>query len=158
MGFFSGEYSAKIDAKGRLFLPSRVKALLCLPQDASASFPELFLYQETEPCLSLYTKQVYDPYQRKVSALSAFNSADRKLLRAFFSRVRTVALDALGRLLLPKPFLLHANLSREGLIVGVGDFIEIWNPENYRKEYLSNSEDYERFTNEMKNESSKDSP
>ena len=42
--------------------------------------------------------------------------------------------------------------------MGVGNFLEIWNPEAYQKEYLPNSEDYERFTNEMMNESSGDSP
>jgi len=46
-----------------------------------------------------------------------------------------VELDANGRFLIPKPMLKHAKLEKEAIVVGMGNRVEIWNPELY-EEYL----------------------
>ncbi len=130
MAFFTSEYSAKLDAKGRMVLPARMKAHL--PQDSAH---ELFMREGFEPCLELYPLVEYQKIYVRIAGLNEFNAEYRKLQRNFFRGSTTVELDSAGRLLIPKPMIQYARLNKEVVVVGMGNRIEIWNPEVY-EEYL----------------------
>ncbi|MCG8473979.1 MAG: division/cell wall cluster transcriptional repressor MraZ, partial [Cytophagales bacterium] len=127
MVLFSGEYLCKIDAKGRLSLPAKVKANLPVPFQK-----EVVLRRSTDPCLVVYTQIGFQKLASKVSALNEFDSRQRKLQRSFFGSVSEVSLDSAGRVLVPRKMLEYASLEKEGVIVGLGDRLEIWNPKAYR--------------------------
>ena len=128
MAFFTSEYKCKLDAKGRLVLPAKMKANL--PEAASN---ELFMREGFEPCLELYPLIEYKKIYSKIAGLNEFNAEYRKLQRNFFRGSTTVELDSAGRLLLPKPMLQYASLDKEIVVVGMGNRMEIWNPEEYEK-------------------------
>ncbi|RLD25068.1 MAG: division/cell wall cluster transcriptional repressor MraZ [Bacteroidetes bacterium] len=128
MAFFTSEYTCKLDAKGRLVLPAKMKANL--PEAASS---ELFMREGFEPCLELYPLIEYKKIYSKIAGLNEFNAEYRKLQRNFFRGSTTVELDSAGRLLIPKPMLQYANLDKEIVVVGMGNRMEIWNPEEYKK-------------------------
>jgi MraZ protein len=132
MAFFTSEYSCKLDAKGRLVLPSRMKANL--PEAASG---ELFIREGFEPCLELYPLVEYKKIYSKIAGLNEFNAEFRKLQRNFFRGSATVELDSAGRLLIPKSMLQYGKLDKEVVVVGMGNRMEIWNPEVY-DEFLIN--------------------
>ena len=128
MAFFTSEYTCKLDAKGRLVLPARMKA--SLPNIASE---ELFMREGFEPCLELYPLIEYKKIYSKIAGLNEFNAEYRKLQRNFFRGSTTVELDASGRLLVPKTMLQYAQLNKDVIVVGMGNRMEIWNPEMYEK-------------------------
>src|SRR5688572_22359715 len=97
MTFFTSEYESKLDAKGRLVLPSRVKAQL--PEGGGN---ELVLRKGFEQCLILYPMVEFKKVFSKISGLSEFNEEYRKLQRNFFSGTATVDLDNNGRFLIPR--------------------------------------------------------
>ena len=128
MAFFTSEYTGKLDAKGRLVLPARMKANL---PDTSAN--ELFMREGFEPCLELYPLLEYKKIYSKIVGLNEFNAENRKLQRNFFRGSITVELDTAGRLLIPKSMLQYAKLDKEIVVVGMGNRMEIWNPKEYDK-------------------------
>ena len=97
MAFFTSEYRGKLDAKGRLVLPAKMKGNL--PEAASS---ELFMREGFEPCLELYPLIEYKKIYSKIAGLNEFNAEYRKLQRNFFRGSTTVELDSAGRLLIPK--------------------------------------------------------
>jgi len=132
MSFFTSEYECKLDAKGRLVLPSKIKGNL-----PEASGNELVLRRGFEPCLILYPMVEFKKIYSKISGLNEFNEEYRKLQRNFFRGNATVELDGTGRFLIPKLMINYAQLEKEAVVVGMGNRIEIWNPEQYNK-YLIN--------------------
>jgi MraZ protein len=136
MAFFTSEYSCKLDAKGRLVLPSRMKANL-----PEASSNELFIREGFEPCLELYPLVEYKKIYSKIAGLNEFNAEFRKLQRNFFRGSATVELDSAGRLLIPKSMLQYGKLDKEVVVVGMGNRMEIWNPEEYEKFLISDPQE-----------------
>lgn len=132
MAIFTGEHECKMDAKGRLLLPSRIKAKL-----PDCSKHEIVLSQGFEPCLIIYTIEEYTKVYEKFSSLSSFNEEQRKLQRNFFRGSVEVELDSMGRFLVPKRMAQYARLGREAIIAGNGKVLEIWNPITY-EDYLLN--------------------
>jgi MraZ protein len=131
MTFFTSEYESKLDAKGRLVLPARVKAQL--PEGDS----ELVLRRGFERCLILYPMVEFKKVFSKISGLSEFNEEYRTLQRNFFSGTATVELDNNGRFLLPKNMLTYAQLEKDVMLVGMGNKVEIWNPTLYEKHLIA---------------------
>jgi len=132
MSFFTSEYECKLDAKGRLVLPSKIKGNL-----PEASGNELVLRRGFEPCLILYPMVEFKKIYSKISGLNEFNEEYRKLQRNFFRGNATVELDGTGRFLIPKLMINYAQLQKEAVVVGMGNRIEIWSPELY-DQYLIN--------------------
>lgn len=130
MAFFTSEYECKLDAKGRLVLPAKIKSNL--PETSGG---ELVVRRGFEPCLVVYPFTEYKKIYAKVASLNEFNEEYRKLQRNFFRGNTQVELDNNGRFLIPKTMLRYAGLDKEVIVVGMGNRIEIWNPDTY-EEYL----------------------
>ena len=147
MAFFTSEYECKLDAKGRLVLPAKIKANL-----PEASSTELVLRRGFEPHLIVYPMLEYKKIHKKISSLSEFNAEQRKLKRNFFRSISTVELDSAGRFLIPKSMLAHAKLEKQAIVVGMGNTIEIWNPEVYEDYLINDPSEYselaQRFLDE----------
>jgi len=126
MSFFTSEYECKLDAKGRLVLPAKIKASL-----PKASGNEIAIRRGFEPCLVLYPLVEYKKIFSKVAGLSEFNEEFRTLQRNFFRGNSMIELDNNGRFLIPRPMLKHALIERQVIVVGMGNRVEIWNPEKY---------------------------
>ena len=137
MAFFTSEYECKLDAKGRLVLPAKIKANL-----PEVSTHELVIRKGFEPNLILYPMLEYKKIHAKIAALSEFNAEQRKLKRNFFRSIAQVELDNAGRILLPKPMLAHANLDKEAILIGMGNYIEMWNPQIFEEHQIDDSEEY----------------
>jgi MraZ protein len=134
MAYFSGEYECKIDAKGRIVLPAKLKAKL--PEVNSS---ELIIKRGFEPCLVLYPQLEWMKVFNKVSGLSEFNQEYRTFQRSFLRGATEVDMDSNGRILLPKTMTKFAEIDEEVIVVGAGNRIEIWNPAKY-EQYLINDE------------------
>jgi MraZ protein len=140
MTFFTSEFESKLDTKGRLVLPSRIKAQL--PEGEGN---ELVIRRGFEPCLIIYPMVEFKKVFSKISGLSEFNEEYRKLQRNFFSGTATVELDANGRLLIPKNLLAYAQLEKDLTLVGMGNKVEVWNPSLYEKHLIKDSSELSKL-------------
>lgn len=68
---------------------------------------------------------------RAYTSESALHRRGRELRRALFGRTWEVEFDKQNRVLIPMPLRLHAGLSKDVLVVGTGEYLEIWAPETY---------------------------
>ena len=146
MTFFTSEYECKLDVKGRLGLPARIKAQL--PEGEQ----ELVIRKGFEQCLILYPTVEFKKVFSKISSLNEFNEEYRKLQRNFLSGVVTVELDSNGRFLLPKNMLSYAQLEKEVLLVGTGNKVEIWNPVIYEKHLINDPGELSKLAEKYLNE------
>ena len=146
MTFFTSEYECKLDAKGRLVLPSRIKAQL--PEGGN----ELVMRKGFEPCLILYPMVEFKKVFSKISGLNEFNEEYRKLQRNFLSGVVTVELDSNGRFLIPKNMLTYAQIDKEAMLVGTGNKVEVWKPSVYEKHQISDPGELSKLAEKYLNE------
>ena len=147
MTFFTSEYESKVDAKGRLVLPARIKAQL-----PDAESQELAVRRGFEPCLVLYPMVEFQKVFSKISGLNEFNEEYRKLQRNFLSGVVMVELDNNGRFLIPKNMLSYAQLDKDAILVGMGNKVEIWNPSVYEKHQIKDPGELSKLAEKYLNE------
>ncbi len=147
MTFFTSQYECKLDAKGRMVLPARIKSQL--PEGDSQ---ELVVRKGFEPCLIIYPMVEFKKVFSKISSLSEFNEEYRKLQRNFLSGVVTVELDGNGRFLIPKNLLTYAQIDKDAMLVGTGNKVEVWNPDVYEKHIINDQSELSRLAEKHLNE------
>ena len=135
---FLGNIEAKIDAKGRAFLPATFRKVL-----QAAEEERLVLRKDVfQPCLVLYPESVWneqlDLMRRR---LNRWNRQEQQVFRQFVSEVEIVALDASGRILIPKRYLRMTQIEQDIKFVGMDDTIEIWST-RLAEEQKMNPEDF----------------
>ena len=122
MDYPIGEYYCKLDAKGRLLLPSSFKEQL---GDAlSEGFvlrPGLF-----ETCLDVYGKDDWRKLQDKLGKLNPFKKENLMMMRRINAGARVVMMDASGRLQIPKDLVEKCGMVKEVVITSLPDRMQIW--------------------------------
>lgn len=124
---FIGEYHYSIDDKGRLFLPSEMRIELGL---------EIVVNRGIEKCLYVYPLSEWEKIVNKLSSLSFTKKSNREFSRLFLSGAYQREIDTKGRINLDKKLMDYANLSKDCVIIGVGERLEIWDSEEWKKYYL----------------------
>ncbi|MAR85524.1 MAG: division/cell wall cluster transcriptional repressor MraZ [Cytophagia bacterium] len=137
MAFFTGEHECKLDAKGRLVLPSRLKSVL-----PEASKSSIIIRKGFEPNLIIYSLHEFQNIYTRINSLNEFSSEQRKLKRNLFSSISHVDLDSNGRFLIPKNMINYTNLKKDVILIGMGNIIEVWNPGLYNKNLISSSKEF----------------
>ena len=137
MAFFTSEFECKLDSKGRLVLPANIKS--SLPE---VSTTELVLRKGFESNLILYPMLEYKKIHQKISSLSEFNPEQRQLKRIFFRSIAQVEMDGAARILVPKGMLAHAKIERDVILIGMGNYIEIWNPDVFNQSLSVNEAEF----------------
>lgn len=125
MSLITGDYRCKMDAKGRLILPSSL--LRQFPKGTSTVVLKRSVY---EKCLELYPKHVWD---EKIKALSEINTYEREnldFIRFFINGATELEIDSSNRILLPKILLQHAQIDKDIVLKSLGGFMEVWNADN----------------------------
>lgn len=120
---FIGNIEAKIDSKGRAFLPSVFRKVL-----QSAGEECLVLRKDVfQPCLTLYPESVWNEQMDTLRArLSRWNAVHQQIFRQFVADVELLPLDANGRILIPKRYMALVGIGQEVRFIGMGDTIEMW--------------------------------
>ncbi|WP_026967967.1 division/cell wall cluster transcriptional repressor MraZ [Algoriphagus terrigena] len=128
---FNSQYEVKLDPKGRLVLPSKIKG--AIPE---ANGTTLMLRMAEDKCLALYPMVEYKKLESQIKSLNINNPEQRMLQRSFFNSIVEVDLDSTGRLLIPKLYQTYASLEKDVVVVGMGTRIELWNPDTYLKNII----------------------
>ena len=132
MQFLTGMYDGKIDDKGRLSLPARLRT--ALTSESVVILPGL-----DENHLMLMTPDYFENQfckQILSTPLALMDREKRQLVRKLISPAQYVEIDSAGRIGIPPRSRSIASLSLKSpvLLVGTGYAVEIWNPEKYDEE------------------------
>ena len=123
MATFIGDYTCKVDAKGRIILPMAFKKQM--PAGAQDHFvvrKDIF-----EQCLVLYSIEDWNRQLEKIrSRINPYNREHNLFLRNFFKGTAELSLDNNNRLLVPKRLLELAGIRRDAVLAGQDGRIEIW--------------------------------
>ena len=123
---FRGLYEHSLDSKDRLTVPVRFRSALA---------DGVVLSKGLDPCVDLYTpdafERVSDTY---LAPHSPFSSDARKMRRRFHGGSFDEKLDSAGRVRLPKPLIEHAGLSGACVVIGAGEYLEIWDAEAWARQ------------------------
>ena len=143
---FIGTTEAKVDSKGRVFLPAMFRRVLASSlenngeegvkdktdsaevKNSSGGEMSLIMRKDLfEDCLVLYTEQTWEQRMNELtSRLSVWSRHDQALKRRFSADAEWLTLDNNGRMLLPKRYLKMAGIEGEVTFIGMDDTIEIW--------------------------------
>lgn len=115
---FMGQYQHSFDNKGRLTIPSRFRELLVA--DGA------FVTQGFDRNLMVLTVPRFERMTDKVAQMSMTEPTARLLKRLLFSSANKVEVDKAGRILIPEFLREYAGLQNSAMVVGAGDFFEIW--------------------------------
>ena len=140
MAFFTSEHECKLDAKGRLVLPSRLKSVL-----PEASKKSIIIRKGFDPNLIIYPLHEFQNIYTRINSLNEFSSEQRKLKRNLFSSISQIDLDSNGRFLLPKSMISHTGLEKDVILVGMGNVIELWSPDNYKKYLINDANEFSKL-------------
>ncbi len=120
---FFGQFYHNLDDKGRLTVPSRFREFLN-PGGA-------FVMQGFEKNLMVFPAPTFQVISRRVQAMNMTDPKARLLRRLVYSNTDRVEMDKAGRFLLPQFLRQYANLQTGVVVVGSGDYFEIWSPEDW---------------------------
>ncbi|HQW85973.1 MAG TPA: division/cell wall cluster transcriptional repressor MraZ [Flavobacteriales bacterium] len=124
-----GEYDLRLDAKGRLVLPSGLKRQLA--EVATKGF--VIARDVFKPCLVLYPMSEWERTQAMMARLNPFVEKNREFIRRFTNGATRVELDGSDRILLPKPLMDHAGIGKDLKLMGLLDRVELWSREGHAR-------------------------
>ncbi len=87
-----------------------------------------YISQGFERNLMVLTASAYEQISERVNQMSMTDPTTRQLRRLIFATADLVELDKAGRIRIPQFLREVAGLEGETMIVGVGDYFEIWSP------------------------------
>jgi MraZ protein len=121
-----GTHEHTIDDKNRLTLPAKFRE----------SFADgLVVSKGLDRCLQAYRREDWDRLvESRLASLDPFSQEARRIQRFHFAGAAEAELDKQGRLMIPAALLEHAQLSREVVVAGMRDHVEIWDREAWRRE------------------------
>ncbi len=141
---FIGEYECKIDAKGRISLPSSLRKQI--PEEAG---DRLVVNRGFDKCLVLYTRQEWLKETEKLSHLNSFNKRDRMFIRLFNNGATEIQVDGSSRVNVPSKLLEYADLSTEAVLFAYGNRIEIWSRQHYDDQLNIDPDEFSSLAEEV---------
>ena len=115
----TGTYEHSIEAKGRLFIPAKLR------EELGVTF---YLAMGVDECLAIYPQETWNRFTEKFASLPMSQSA---AMRPLFANASKCELDSQGRIVIPQKLRKYAGLEKDAVIIGVNDRAEIWSAETW---------------------------
>lgn len=149
MNTFIGNIEARLDGKGRVFVPASYRKIL-----AEMGSAHIIMRRDTDnECVIFYPEHVW---QNKVnqlrSALDEWEPEDQMILMQFMSEAEILDMDSQGRVLLQKKHLEMIGAQQDILFVGMLDRFAIWNPTVFNEKQMPQKDLAERIRAKMKSQ------
>ena len=146
---FWGNIEAKIDTKGRVFIPVQFRKEL-LSVQAECVILKKDLHQN---CLIIYPKEVWEKLLQELQVkLDKWDPIHQTLFRQFVSDLEILTVDNSGRILIPKRLVGLTNIDSEVRFIGVGNRIEVWAKEELEQALLPQEDFTKALAKIMKDE------
>ncbi len=127
---FMDTITNKVDAKGRVSLPSDYRAIV---KELST---EIVCYRSlSAPCIEGCLEDSLDKLATEIeNSTDFFSETQDNLTNLIFGDAKRFPFDSTGRIVLTEKLLQHAGITDSAVFVGKGRKFQIWNPENWAKE------------------------
>jgi len=124
-----GEYTHKIDTKGRVSLPAKWRKELGR---------KLIITRGLDSCLFIFTQKEWTKLSQMLSSASWLKRDARAFNRRIFGGATEVEVDRVGRILFPEFLKEEAGFinTDKAILVGVDNRVEVWSAKSW-KEYRS---------------------
>jgi MraZ protein len=124
---FRGTFDHTLDAKNRLTVPARYRATL-------AEGVVMAMPVDLEQCVGVWRPAEYERYtERALADLPPLSPRLSELERFFYGSSQDAELDAAGRIMVPGFLSEHAGLSKDVVVVGAGDRLELWDRDRWNE-------------------------
>ena len=140
-----GTYECKADVKGRVMVPSDLKKQLA-PVAPSGFVIKRAVFQ---PCLELYPMEEWNALMQKMGGLNRFNRKNNDFIRRFTAGVRTIEMDAAGRLNIPKDLMSFAGITKDIVVSSAISIVEIWDKNKYEQAIDDAANDFADLAEEV---------
>lgn len=124
MKTFKGTFKHTIDHKNRFNIPAKFRGNPEVPEN-----DYFVIVRGFEGCLYLYSHSSWQKIEEKLAGLKTLSDPKaRYFVRLLLSNAADAKIDKQGRIAVPQNLLELAGISREIIIRGVFDKIELWDP------------------------------
>jgi MraZ protein len=138
----TGEFKVTLDEKGRISLPALLRR--CLNEST------LYLTEGFEKSLGLYTSEQYNKMISDITNnTNPYSQKDRNLRRRIAGPFQEVEIDKAGRIPIAASLREFAGLSKDCVVLGQIDYIEIWDEEKYRSFKEASDEEFAAASEEL---------
>ena len=122
---FLGKFSTTLDLKDRFSVPTAFRAQLS---------GGAFLTQGFDRNLQVLTAKAFQEIYRRVTSLNIADPLARLLLRLILGTATELGVDKNNHLMIPANLKDFANLHEDILLIGQGDYFEIWSPDLWSRQ------------------------
>lgn len=119
----TGEFQHTLDAKGRIFIPARLR------DELGQAF---YVTLSMEKCLSVYSAESWQTFVERVNAMPYVK---QRKMRPLFAHACRCEPDSQGRVLIPQNLRDFAGLTKNVTVVGCNSHAELWDSENWAAVY-----------------------
>lgn len=140
-----GTYECKADVKGRVMVPTALKKQVA-PVSGDGFVIKRAVFQ---PCLELYPMEEWKLLMEKMGKLNRFNRKNNDFIRRFTAGVKTIEMDAAGRLLIPKDLSAFAGINKDIVISSAINIVEIWDKNKYEHAINEAASDFADLAEEV---------
>lgn len=133
MKAFYGEFNQMLDAKNRMRLPAKYRANL------EGGY---FILNGANGCLMVMDAERFNALTQKFESIPFSDIQARKAITKIMTSVVEPEEDAQGRFVLPVKAKAYAGITKNIVVAGAYDHLEIWSEERYNQLGLNDSEDF----------------
>ena len=138
----NGEYINNLDDKGRILIPVKMRA--------SIEGNSLVLTRGVDKCLWLFTLPEWQRVSQQImSATSILQAGARMIQRRIIAPAHEVEIDKAGRIMITPALRAFAELKKECVILGIDNYIELWDEKVYQKYWEENEADFKSASEEL---------
>lgn len=120
---FQGASSVSLDAKGRLSVPTRHRDVL-----AATAANLLTITRHPHGCLMIFPRPEWEKFRDRIAALPVDAQWWKRI---FLGNAMDVELDGTGRVLVSPELRKAAGITRETMLLGMGNHFELWDKPTY---------------------------
>lgn len=146
MTTFIGNIEARLDDKGRTFIPAAYRKIL-------AEYDSRKVVMRRDPslaCLQFYPESVWNGMVQELSSkLNPWNAKDKLLLMQFTGDAEILETDSQGRVLIQKRLLEQIGAEQDVVFVGMLDSFALWSPARYEASKLESDDFAEAISRRM---------
>ncbi len=136
----TGTFSRAVDEKQRISIPKPLREAL-----GALAKGVLYVAPGTDGSLSLYTEDAFARLAERLAHASPNAQDVRAFSRLFYSRAQAVELDAQGRVRIPPELAQLSGLSKEAVLIGVQDHLELWDRLRWEQYIAQKQQQYDQL-------------
>lgn len=120
---FQGASFVALDTKGRLSVPTRYRDVL-----SATSASQLTMTKHPHGCIMIFPRSEWEKFRERIASLPM---QAQWWKRIFLGNAMDVDMDATGRILVSPELRSAAGISKDSVLLGMGNHFELWDAQTY---------------------------